>query len=246
MTLARLAFKNLQPRTSTSKNFILAPKVVKNYLEGQNGVHDHHGWGYGLLQRMSTTTDGKQVAVQSEEQEGGGGKKGRWKSLLPRRFTRSRPSSLWRRKDSRDNPFENLAVSSLGNALMEAAENMNKLFENVIPPQLMEGPSTLMGRFKETDNTYKLRYDVPGLTHDDIKVTVHDGVLKIRGERKVEEGDETEDEYWMSYGSYNSALVLPDDARQDEIKAELKDGVLTITIPKSESHGKDVKEVKIQ
>ncbi|XP_074310344.1 26.5 kDa heat shock protein, mitochondrial [Silene latifolia] len=243
MALARLALKNLQQRASLSNNYGFTPKLVGNYVGGQSRGVQEHGWSYGLLQRMmssAVTSEGKEVAVKSEDQ---GGKKGKWKSLLPRRFSR-RPS-LWRRKDNRD-PFENMPVATLGNALMEAAENMNRIFENVIPPQLMELPSQLMGRFKETKDSYKLRYDVPGLTHDDIKITIDDGVLRIRGERKVEEGDETEDEYWMSYGSYNASLVLPDDAKHDDIKAELKDGVLNITIPKSESHGKDVKEVTVQ
>ncbi|KAK9690386.1 hypothetical protein RND81_09G123900 [Saponaria officinalis] len=239
MALARLALKNLQQRASISKDYNLAPDLVRNCIQGQSK-------SYGLLQRMSSlsSTDGKQVAVQSDDQRGGG-KKGRWRSLLPRRFSR-RPG-LWRQKETSD-PFESLAATSLGNSIMEAAVNMNRIFESMIPTgQVMEPASQLLGRFKETNNSYKLRYDVPGLTHDDIKVTINDGVLKIRGERKVEEGDETEDEYWMSYGSYNSALVLPDDAKQDEVKAELKDGVLTITIPKSnETHGKDVKEVKIE
>lgn len=139
--------------------------------------------------------------------------------------------------------------SSMGNALIEAAENMNRIFENVIPTHITgtaPSPAQLMGKFKETDENYKLRYDMPGLTKDDLKVTVdNNGVLRIHGERKVEEEDESDDEYFMSYGYYNTSLVLPDDAKQDDIKAELKDGVLNITIPKTEFRGKDVKEVKV-
>lgn len=246
MALSRVVLKNLQQRApALCINSLLGPHFNENYIGGVgrglgSGGAQGQGWSYGLLQRFSSSSSsgigskGQEVAVQSDQ----AGRRSRWRSLLPRRFRRP---GLWRRKDNRtdNDPFEMFPSASLVNTLLEAAENMNRVFENIIPSQLI-------GRFKDTDESYKLRYNVPGLTKDELKITIDDGVLRIRGERKVEsEEDESEDEYWMSYGYYNTSLVLPDDARQDEIKAELKDGVLTITIPKVESHGKDVKEVKI-
>lgn len=132
--------------------------------------------------------------------------------------------------------------SGLGNALIQATENINRLFEN-----LNITPSQLMGRVKEEDECYKLRYDVPGLGKDDVKITIHDGVLTIKGEQKEEEEEGSDDDYWSarSYGYYNTSLVLPDDAKADEIRAELKDGVLSIVIPRTEKPKQDVKEVKI-
>lgn len=104
-----------------------------------------------------------------------------------------------------------------------------------------------MGRVKEQDECYKLRFEVPGLGKDEVNITVDDGVLKIKGEHKEEEEDGSDDEFWSakSYGYYNTSLLLPDDAKVDEIKAELKDGVLNITIPRTEKPKKDVKEVEI-
>lgn len=104
-----------------------------------------------------------------------------------------------------------------------------------------------MGRVKEQDECYKLRFEVPGLGKDEVKITVDDGVLTIKGEHKEEEEDGSDDEFWSakSYGYYNTSLLLPDDAKVDEIKAELKDGVLNITIPRTEKPKKDVKEVEI-
>lgn len=240
MAVARLALKNLQQKTASrifSNNFV---------GEGLGGVQGQ-GWRYGLLQRLSTSaaSDGKEVAVQGDESGRKRNISSKWRSLLPRPLRK--PTSLWRRKDhARDtNPFEFFPSPSLGNALLEAAENMNRLFENVMPTQMITTPTQLMGKFKETDESYKLKYNMPGLAKEDLKVTVDDGVLRIRGERKVEEEDESDDEYFMSYGYYNTSLVLPDDAKQDDIKAELKDGVLTITIPKAESRGKDVKEIEV-
>lgn len=125
---------------------------------------------------------------------------------------------------------------------MQATENINRLFNN-----LDLTPSQLMGRVKEQDDCYKLRYDVPGLSKEDVKITIDDGVLTIKGEHKEEEEEGSDDEYWSarSYGYYNTSLVLPDDAKVDEIKADLKDGVLSVIIPRTEQTKKDVKEVQI-
>ncbi|KAM3264610.1 26.5 kDa heat shock protein, mitochondrial-like [Capsicum annuum] len=109
-------------------------------------------------------------------------------------------------------------------------------------------PSQLMGRCKEDDKSYRIRYDVPGLGKEDEKIMVEDGILTIKGEHKEEkEGSDDDDESWssISYGYYNNNILLPEDAKADEIKAIVKDGVLTITIPKSKRPKKDVKEIQV-
>lgn len=135
-----------------------------------------------------------------------------------------------------------LFSSGIGNAIMQATENINSLFKN-----LNISPWSLSGKVKEQDEWYKLKYMVPGLGKEDLKITVDDGMLTIKGEHKEEEEEGSEDEFWSStsYGYYNTSLMLPEDAKTDEVKAELKDGVLTITIPRTEKPKKDVKEVKI-
>lgn len=89
---------------------------------------------------------------------------------------------------------------------------------------------------------------MPGIAKEDVKITIDDGMLTIKGEHKEEKEEGDDDEYWSSssYGYYNTSLVLPDDAKGDEIKAELKDGVLTVTIPRTEKPKKDVKQVIVQ
>ena len=76
---------------------------------------------------------------------------------------------------------------------------------------------------------------MPGIAKEDVKITIDDdGVLTIKGEHKEEKDDD--EQYWSSssYGYYNTSLILPDDAKADDIKAELKDGVLTLIIPKTQ------------
>ncbi|XP_008792025.2 26.5 kDa heat shock protein, mitochondrial [Phoenix dactylifera] len=129
----------------------------------------------------------------------------------------------------------------LGNALWQVSENLNRLLENW-------APSRFLGRMKEVKDCYKLRYEVPGLRKEDMRITVEDRFLVITGERKEEEDDSDEEGGWYSkrYGYYNTSLLLPDDAKVEEIKAEVKDGILCITIPRNEEKKRNVREVKIQ
>ncbi|GAB4842076.1 hypothetical protein Ancab_012036 [Ancistrocladus abbreviatus] len=241
MALARLVLRKIVEQQRLCSPITTTPAAVSE--RSLNGLVKR--WGnHELLKSLSTESSsskageggGKEVAVQSSE-----GKK-KWRSLFPRRHHRKR--SLWNwRGDNRDlSPsISGLLPSSIGNALVEAAESMSRLFESVAPSQLI-------GRLKEKDDHYKLKFEVPGLGKDDLKITVHNGVLHIRGEHKEEEGAESDDEYWSagSYGYYEASLIVPDDAKADDIKAELKDGLLTIIIPKDEKRAKDVKEIKIQ
>lgn len=85
---------------------------------------------------------------------------------------------------------------------------------------------------KDDENEIRMRFDMPGLSKDDVKVSVEDNILVIKGEHKIEEG---KDEGWSSRGfsSYDTRLQLPDNCEKDKVKAELKNGVLYISIPKT-------------
>ncbi|KAK6285087.1 hypothetical protein POUND7_004039 [Theobroma cacao] len=239
MALARLALRNLQQRVSSSSSFLGHNMGDQRSIVG--GVQRQR-WNDEILKRFMVTATGK---VFDEEKQGKeatvleGDKKSR---LFPRRKNRS----LWNWRNKRSDYAPTLYEffpSGLGNALLQATENINRLFDS-----LNLTPSQLMGRVKEQDGCYKLRYDMPGLTKEDVQITIEDGVLTIKGEHKEEEeGGSDDDEHWSarSYGYYNTSLVLPEDAKVDEIKAELKDGVLCIIIPRTEQPKKDVKEVQI-
>lgn len=83
----------------------------------------------------------------------------------------------------------------------------------------------------ENEEEFKMRFDMPGLSREDVKVSVEDSVLVIKGGHKKEE---KESDSWTarSYSSYDTRLVLPENCELDKLKAELKNGVLNITIPK--------------
>ena len=93
---------------------------------------------------------------------------------------------------------------------------------------------------KENKTNYKITAELPGMEKDDVKVEVKDRVLTIEGEKK-EEKEEKEDNYYRverSYGSFHRSFSLPEDITEDKIKAAFKNGVLTLTIPRSKEEQK--------
>ncbi|KAK7381584.1 hypothetical protein VNO80_00130 [Phaseolus coccineus] len=228
MALARLALKDLRQRLFASSSLT---------GHGSGGVHRQR-WNNELLKRFATAAGDKGKSEASEVAVTEGKKSNR---LFPRRRGRR---WIWRNHD-RDFPpaLYEFFPSGLGNALMQASENINRVLEN-----MNLTPWSLSGRVKERDDHYKLRYEMPGMAKEEVKITIDDGMLTIKGEHKEEKEEGEDDEYWSSssYGYYNTSLVLPDDAKADDIKAELKDGVLTVTIPRTKNPKKDVKQVTIE
>lgn len=91
--------------------------------------------------------------------------------------------------------------------------------------------------FSEDDDTYTVRADLPGIDKADIEVSLTDRLLTIKGEKKTvkDEGDKKRyyrRETWS--GRFERSLTLPTSADSASVKADLKDGVLTITLRKSE------------
>jgi HSP20 family protein len=87
---------------------------------------------------------------------------------------------------------------------------------------------------RETDNAYVFKADLPGTKTDDVDICTVGNRLEIRGKRDQEtEHDEgTWHTYERSYGSFARAFTLPDGADLDNIRTDLKDGVLTLVVPK--------------
>eukprot|EP00253_Pinus_taeda_P021178 PITA_21178 len=79
----------------------------------------------------------------------------------------------------------------------------------------------------ENENEVKVRFDMPGLSKDDVKVSVVDQRFVV-----IEEKEKKEKDWWSFYRSYSARLMLPEHYETNKIKTELKNGVLNITIPK--------------
>jgi len=80
-----------------------------------------------------------------------------------------------------------------------------------------------------------VRAELPGIDPDAVDIEVTEGVLTIRGERKAEE--EREDEGWIiresSYGSFERSMALPEGVKAEDIKADYRDGILEVHVPKA-------------
>jgi HSP20 family protein len=90
---------------------------------------------------------------------------------------------------------------------------------------------------EENNESILVRAEIPGMTKDDIKVSVQGNMLTIMGERKQE--SETKNKTYhrveRSYGKFSRMITLPTDVEADKVKANYKDGILSITLPKPEA-----------
>jgi len=84
--------------------------------------------------------------------------------------------------------------------------------------------------WQDKENLY-VEADLPGVGESDLIMTVHQGTLTIRGERKPAEGRQSVLET-RTFGPFEQALALPEEIRQDGVQATLTGGVLRITLPK--------------
>ena len=97
----------------------------------------------------------------------------------------------------------------------------------------------------ETENELVLKLEVPGMDKKDINIIVSKGVLTVTGEKKTEkEENETYHCTERCYGSFARSIYLPDDVDTDKVDATFKDGVLKITLPRSEAAKPKKIEVK--
>jgi HSP20 family protein len=89
----------------------------------------------------------------------------------------------------------------------------------------------------ETDDAFILRADLPGLSEQDVKLEVEDGVLTVSGERKAEHREQQQGYYRVerAFGSFRRSLTLPDGADPEAVTASFDKGVLEVRVPKPEN-----------
>jgi HSP20 family protein len=89
---------------------------------------------------------------------------------------------------------------------------------------------------QETDDSYRIQAELPGLTKDDIQITLENNVLRLSGERKFEKDVKKENYHRVerTYGTFSRAFALPTQVSPDKVEAKFDSGVLTIVVPKAE------------
>jgi HSP20 family protein len=100
----------------------------------------------------------------------------------------------------------------------------------------------------ETDKSYIVKADLPGMAEKDVNVTLDDGVLTISGEKQSENEEEgkTFHRIERSYGSFRRVLSLPADADENGINAHMENGVLHIEIGKTKKAEKTAKRIDVK
>lgn len=93
-----------------------------------------------------------------------------------------------------------------------------------------------------------LKSELPGISKEDLDIKLTDDTITISGEKKKEEKIERKNYYRLerSFGSFKRSFALPSDVQSDKAKASFKDGILEVTIPKSDEAKKKEKKIKIE
>lgn len=133
-----------------------------------------------------------------------------------------------------------LAAWPAFNRLSDLRQEIDRLFESPLA-ELAETPSLFAGwtpaiDVYENKENIVVAAELPGMKKEDIDVTLHEGTLSISGERKSESKAEAGETYRTErfFGRFQRTVSLPTPVAADKVKADYKDGILTVTLPKTE------------
>jgi HSP20 family protein len=101
----------------------------------------------------------------------------------------------------------------------------------------------------EQNDTFEIHAELPGLDKNDIAIKIENGVLSISGEKKQEKKEKEKGKYYYyerSYGTFNRTFALPDNVDENAIEAQFKNGLLTLTLKKTEKAKPKTIEVKVE
>lgn len=129
---------------------------------------------------------------------------------------------------------------------------INRAFDDIwhgaSTPSVQTAAMALRLDVKEDEKAFHVAADLPGMSEKDVELTFDDGVLTIRGEKKVER-DETKDTWHLverSCGSFARQIALPTTVDVEKIDAKFDAGVLKITLPKKPEEQAKTKKIEIK
>ncbi|MEK9629460.1 MAG: Hsp20/alpha crystallin family protein [Nitrospinota bacterium] len=157
----------------------------------------------------------------------------------------------WNRKKD-----ANLAKADTDHPIFSLQREMNNMFDN-FSRSFFDPFNTKEFGFNqsaftkldvvETEKEIKVTAELPGMEENDIEVTFSGDALVIEGEKKEEQEDKKEGYYLMerSYGSFHRAVPIPKGVDREKVEAEFKNGVLKVSLPKTEEAQKEIKKIKV-
>jgi len=130
---------------------------------------------------------------------------------------------------------------------------MNRLFDSFFRGDMVDDGTigstwTPAVDILEKQDSYVLEAELPGLKKEDVKISVQDNILTLRGEKKDEHKESRKGYLRMEtgYGSFMRSFTLPSTINTSKIEAEFKDGILKILVPKAEEAKEKLIEVKVK
>lgn len=135
--------------------------------------------------------------------------------------------------------------------LFNMQREIGHVFDSLFPDYSTESAFTAQWAPRvdvmEQKDAYLIKAELPGVNKGDVKITVHDNVLTVRGEKKQEkeEKDTNMHRIERSFGLFERSFSLPATVKSDKIDASFKDGILAITLPKVEEAKPKEIEVKV-
>ena len=136
--------------------------------------------------------------------------------------------------------------------LLSLHREVNRLFDDVFRgfdlPALgglgrgLAWPNLELG---ESDREIRITAELPGLDEKDVELSIAEGVLTLRGEKKAEVEDEERGYSERAYGRFERRIALPRGVEQDKASASFRNGVLSIVLPKSEAANENIRRIPI-
>jgi len=138
--------------------------------------------------------------------------------------------------------------------LMRLQRDMNRIFDRFFddfrPSVFDAGALSSFPKvdIKETKKEIQVTAELPGMEANDIDISISDDVLTLRGEKSQESKSEGEDYYHMerAYGLFHRSVALPNEVESDNVKAEFKNGVLKLLMPKKPAAQRKAKKIEIK
>jgi HSP20 family protein len=142
-------------------------------------------------------------------------------------------------------------VSDLASEFLNMQREIDRVFDRFRGGAVDDGDiSTFLPvvDIAEHAEAFEVKVELPGVNKNDVKITVHDDVLTIRGEKKQEEEKKGKNYHRVerSYGSFQRSFTLPSSVKGDKIEAVYDNGILAITLPKVEEAKPKEIEVKVK
>lgn len=150
------------------------------------------------------------------------------------------------------------AVRSHADPFESMRREMDRVLDNFLGRRWMDTPTLLSSRLgtemvspsidvRESPTEISIEAELPGMAEEDVDISLSDGVLTIKGEKKSER-EEKEDDYHLterSYGRFQRSFRMPNTVDEDQVQAKLENGVLHLTLPKRPEAVKAEKKIPI-